>query len=195
MNGTTSGKKKNKRGKKGLAELLGAFLCCEEEHHMLRHISFFLLRFQCWAVAAASTHGGPGRSHRQHPMDRPSRELGSSRASFPFPWPLLSYHRSPCAPPSRKRACMRSWMPGNSLPGANRGRKSQLTASCCTWVPQKRPLPWQKSHNIHARGARREGRGVTQTVSPTVWGGSGFWGDTFLVGTSATAKEALRRGA
>lgn len=76
--------KKKKKEKKGWQSCWGRF-CRGEEHHMLQHISFFLLRFQCWAVAAASTHGGPGRSHQQHPMDQPSRELSSSQASFPFP--------------------------------------------------------------------------------------------------------------
>lgn len=75
--------------KKGWQSCWGRF-CREEEHHMLRHISFFLLRFQCWAVAAASTHGGLGRNHQQHLMDQPRRELSSSQASFPFPQPLLS---------------------------------------------------------------------------------------------------------
>lgn len=59
---------------------------------MLRHISFFLLRFQRWAVAAVSTHGRPGGRHRQHPMDQLNREL----SLFPSPFclstatPLLS---------------------------------------------------------------------------------------------------------
>lgn len=60
MSVTTLVKKKKK---KGLAELLGAFLRHEEEHHMFRHISFFLLRFQHWAVAAASMDGGLGGRH------------------------------------------------------------------------------------------------------------------------------------
>lgn len=93
MNVTTLVKKK----KKGLAELLGAFLHHKEEHHMLRHISFFLLRFQCWAVAVASMDGGLGGRHWQHLTDR----LSGEPSLFPGPFclstatPLLS-PISPC---------------------------------------------------------------------------------------------------
>lgn len=82
----------------------------------------------------------------------------SSQGPLAFPWPLLSYRRSPCASPSGKHACMQSWVPGNSLPGANRGRKLQAAASGCVWMPQKWPLPWRERGDVPARGAQQEGQ-------------------------------------
>lgn len=130
---------------------------------MLRHISSFLLRFQRWAVAVASTQGW---RQRQHPRDRPSTALPLPKALWPFhgrssPIADLRVLLQAVNTPACSPGCLEIHSPGQSEEESRKRRHPaefgcrrsglSLGESAVTSPPE---VP------------SRKGSGVTQTVSP-----------------------------